>query len=145
MVNRYFYERRAVTQKHKVLGINTTCVQTRVKARVGNGVAACREQHSELSHLQLLIIAATACLAMKESVPSTDTTYATVTAVELLLVHIVIKKYAFHAGVSPKSNMTLLAMLADRLSCATQGTHKLLDQLAVQLMALFGVLQGRCV
>lgn len=105
-------------------------------------MGTCWEQDSELSHLELLIIAATACAAMEESIPSTHSTYATITAVELLLLHIVIKEYAIHASISPESNMTLLAMLADRLSCAAQGTHKLLDHLAIQLMTLLGILKS---
>lgn len=79
---------------------------------------------------------------MEESVLSTHTAYTTITAVELLLLYAVIKEYAIHAGISPKSNMTLLAMLADRLSCVAQGTHKLLDHLAIQLMTLHGILQS---
>ena len=79
---------------------------------------------------------------MEESIPSTHSAYATITAVELLLLHTVIKEYAIHAGISPKRNMTLLAMLADRLSCVAQGTHKLLDHFAIQLMTLLGILQS---
>lgn len=81
---------------------------------------------------------------MKESLPPTHSAYAAFTTVELLLLHNIIKEYTIHARISPKSNMTLLTMLADRLSCITQRTHKLLDRLAIQLMPLFGILQRSC-
>ena len=100
-------------------------------------------QHSRLSNLHVLIVTATACVAMEESVPSTHSAYSTIAAVELLLLHTVIKEYAIHAGISPKRNMTLLAMLANRLSCVAQGTHKLLDHFTIQFMTLLGILQGR--
>lgn len=81
---------------------------------------------------------------MKEFLPSTHSAYATITAVELLLLQIVIEEHAIHAGIRPKGNMTLLAVLADRLSCIAQGTDKLLDCLAIQLMPLLWILLSSC-
>ena len=82
-------------------------------------------------YLQLFVIAASTRLAVKESLSSTHSAYATIIAVKLLLVNDVIKEYTTHTSVGPKSNMALLAMLADRLPCCAQSTYKLLDHFAI--------------
>ena len=98
---------------------------------------------SSVTYLQLLVIAAPACLAVEEFLFAPHTTDATLITVKLLFCCLIIKEDAFHARVDSKCHVALLTLCADWLLCVAQSTHKLFHILPLQLMPLHGILHSQ--